>query len=53
MEPIDEEGGDMVDHEDASGSENIQDSVEDTKHVDLALHSTDLVEKPVLDLLMK
>ena len=53
MEPIDEEGGDLVDLEDAPGSENIQDSAEDTKHIDVTPQSTDLVEQPVPDLLME
>ena len=52
IEPIDE-GGNLVDLEDAPGSENIQDLAEDTKHVDIAPQSTDLVEKPVPDLLME
>ena len=53
MEPIDEEGGDLVDLEDAPGSEHIQDSAEDIEHVDVAPLSVDLGEQPVPNLLME
>ena len=53
MEPIDEEGGDLVDLEDAPGSDHIQDSAEETEHVDVAPLSANLGEQPVPDLLME
>ena len=40
MEPIDEEGGDLVDLEDTWGFEHIQDTGEETEHVDAAPLST-------------
>ena len=52
MEPIDEEG-DLVDLEDAPGSDHIQDSTEETKLVDAAPLLADLGEQPVPDLLME
>ena len=51
--PIDEEGGDLVNLEDAPGSEQIQDSAEDIEHVDVAPLSTNIWEQAVLDLLME
>ena len=44
MEPINEEGGDLVDLEDASGFDHIQGSAEETEHVDAAPLSVDLRE---------
>ena len=53
MEPIDEEGGDLVDLEDAPGFDQIQDLAEETEHVDATQLSADLGENPVPDLLME
>ena len=53
MEPIDGEGGDLVELEDALGSEQIQDSAEDIEHVDVASLLADLGEQPVPNLLME
>ena len=53
MEPINEEGCDLVDLEDAPGSDQIQDSVEETEHVDATPLLVDLGEQPIPDLLME
>ena len=53
MEPIDEEGGDLVDLEDVPESEQTQDSAEQTEQVDTTQLSADLGEQPLPDLLME
>ena len=53
MELIDEKGGNLVDLEDALGSDHTQDSAEETEHVDVAPLSADLGEQLVPDLLME
>ena len=53
MEPIDEEERDLVDLEDAPWPDQIQDSAEETEHVDATQLLVDLGENPVPDLLME
>ena len=53
MEPIDEEGGDLVDLEDVPESEQTQDSVEQTEQVDTTQLPADVGEQPLPDLLME
>ena len=53
MEPIDDEGGDLVDFEDAPDSEQIQDLAKQIEHVNATQLSTNLGEQPVPNLLME